>query len=205
MPRMPIRALALTLLVVLWAARPAHAETRTIARCGRGFLEEVDGYKVLHVKGTPYEMGYQQGALLQDDIREQVRFLFEVKAKELKVEVGGINAAQPQAGDRRDRRDPEEVRARAVLRGAARGGRRRGDGRPGRHRRQLHPRAVPLLGLRPERLGHEGRHALPRPDPRLRLRLAAPGARGADRRRARGQDPVRQRDLRRVHRLGHRA
>jgi hypothetical protein len=54
----------------------------------------VDGYKVLHVKGSPYEMGYQQGALLKDDIRELVRFLFDVKAKEfgeeLKLSVGGL-------------------------------------------------------------------------------------------------------------------
>ena len=64
---------------------PAVGETKTVARCGQGFLEEVDGYKVLHLKGTPYEMGYQQGALLKDDINELVRFLFDVKAKELKV------------------------------------------------------------------------------------------------------------------------
>jgi hypothetical protein len=90
-----IRPRALLLLVAFWAASPLHAETRTIARCGQGFLEEVDGYKVLHLKGTPYEMGYQQGALLRDDIRALVHFLFEVKAKELKVEVGGINLLNP--------------------------------------------------------------------------------------------------------------
>ena len=90
-----LRTLAIPLLLLLVARPPARAETKTIARCGRGFLEEVDGYKVLHVKGTPYEMGYQQGALLKDDIRELVRFLFEVKAKELKVQVGGINVLNP--------------------------------------------------------------------------------------------------------------
>ncbi len=46
-------------------------------------------------QGRPYEMGYQQGALLRDDIREDVRFLFEVKAKELKVEVGGLKLLDP--------------------------------------------------------------------------------------------------------------
>src|SRR3569623_750003 len=45
---------------------PAHAET--IARCGDGFLEEIDGYRVLQVKGTPYEKGFQHGALLKDHI-----------------------------------------------------------------------------------------------------------------------------------------
>jgi isopenicillin-N N-acyltransferase-like protein len=90
--RTSIRVLALILLVLLPGAR---AETRTIARCGQGFLEEVNGYRVLHVKGTPYEMGFQQGALLKDDIREMVHFLFEVKAKEMKVELGGVNLLNP--------------------------------------------------------------------------------------------------------------
>lgn len=75
------------LLAVLSSAR---AETKTLATCGKGFLEEVDGYRVLHVKGTPYEMGFQQGTLLKDDIRELVRFLFDVKAKELKIDVAGL-------------------------------------------------------------------------------------------------------------------
>ena len=73
----------------------ARAETKTLARCGAGFLDEVDGYRVLHVKGEPYEMGYQQGALLRDDIRENIRFLFEVKAKEITVEVNGIKLLDP--------------------------------------------------------------------------------------------------------------
>ncbi len=54
----------------------------TIARCGAGFIENVSGYRVLHLKGSPYEMGFQHGTLLKDDIRELVRFLFEEKAKE---------------------------------------------------------------------------------------------------------------------------
>ena len=40
-------------------------------------------------------MGYQQGALLRDDIRENVRYLFDVKGKELKVELGGIKLLDP--------------------------------------------------------------------------------------------------------------
>jgi hypothetical protein len=79
----------------VWPWCEAGAETRTLARCGQGYLEEVDGYRVLHVKGTPYEMGYQQGALLRDDIREQVRFLFDVKAKAITFEVGGVKLINP--------------------------------------------------------------------------------------------------------------
>src|SRR3954454_7051719 len=95
MPIKPMRLLVLTLMVALATAVAAHAETKTIARCGAGFLENDNGYKVLHLKGTPYEMGYQQGALLRDDIRELVRFLFDVKARELKVEVGGVSLLNP--------------------------------------------------------------------------------------------------------------
>lgn len=85
-----LRIAALFLVVSVATAPTLRGETKTLARCGAGFLEEVDGYRVLHVKGQPYEMGYQQGALLRDDIRENVRYLFDVKAKELKVEVAGL-------------------------------------------------------------------------------------------------------------------
>jgi isopenicillin-N N-acyltransferase like protein len=87
---MSLRIAALLLVVTVATVPTLRAETKTVARCGAGFLEEVDGYRVLHIKGEPYEMGYQQGALLRDDIRESVRFLFDVKAKELKVELAGL-------------------------------------------------------------------------------------------------------------------
>src|SRR5271168_2520676 len=87
--------LCVVAVILLALASQTHAETKTLARCGAGFLEEVDGYRVLHLKGEPYEMGYQQGALLRDDIRENVRFLFDVKAKEMKLEVGGVKLLDP--------------------------------------------------------------------------------------------------------------
>ncbi|WP_406696047.1 C45 family peptidase [Singulisphaera sp. Ch08] len=95
MLRTSIRTIGLTLLLVVWAVSPLQAETKTIGRCGAGFLEEVNGYRVLHLKGTPYEMGYQHGVLLKEDIRENVRFLFEEKANELKLEVAGIRLLNP--------------------------------------------------------------------------------------------------------------
>src|SRR3954466_4129616 len=94
MLRPSVRAIGLTLLLGL-GATTLRAETKAVARCGQGFLEEVDGYRVLHVKGDPYEMGYQQGALLRDDIRALVHFLFDVKAKEIKLELGGIKLLDP--------------------------------------------------------------------------------------------------------------
>ena len=94
---MKIRPLAAMIgLIAITVATCAYADTKTIARCGKGFLEEVDGYRVLHLKGTPYEMGFQQGALLKDDIKELVHFLFDVKAKELKFELVGLKV-QPDA------------------------------------------------------------------------------------------------------------
>jgi len=87
--------IGLAVILAFGAATASQAETRTIARCGAGFLEEVDGSKVLHLKGSPYEMGYQHGRLLRDDIRELVRFLFEVKAKQATIEVGGMKLLDP--------------------------------------------------------------------------------------------------------------
>ncbi len=83
------------LVLTLATASVVRAETRTIAHCGDGFLEEIDGQKVLHLKGTPYAMGYQQGVLLRDDIRELIRFLFEVKAKDAEIELGGMKLLDP--------------------------------------------------------------------------------------------------------------
>jgi isopenicillin-N N-acyltransferase like protein len=95
MLRMSSRTVALLLVMLVGAFPTARADTMTLARCGAGFLEEVDGYRVLHVEGNPYEMGYQQGALLRDDIRENVRFLFDVKAKEIKLELAGVKLLDP--------------------------------------------------------------------------------------------------------------
>ena len=65
------RVLALMgLLAVLAQCRLAPAET--VARCGKGWLETVNGYPVLHLKGTPYEIGFQHGALLKEQDRKSV-------------------------------------------------------------------------------------------------------------------------------------
>jgi hypothetical protein len=97
MKRMSMRISGL-FLIVLFGVSPAvwgGTKTKTLGRCGAGFLEEVNGYRVLHVKGEPYEMGYQQGALLRDDIRDLVHFLFDVKAKEIKFELAGVKLLDP--------------------------------------------------------------------------------------------------------------
>ena len=38
-----------------------------------GWLEEIDGVKILHLSGSYYEMGYQHGSLLKDDIQQNLR------------------------------------------------------------------------------------------------------------------------------------
>jgi isopenicillin-N N-acyltransferase like protein len=68
---------AVSMLVGLFLASTLRAET--IARCGQGWLEEIDGYRVLHLKGTPYEMGYQHGALLKQSMLENSNYLINVK------------------------------------------------------------------------------------------------------------------------------
>jgi hypothetical protein len=70
----------------LLLASISAARAETVARCGQGWLERVDGYPVLHLKGTPYEMGYQHGALLKQDVRENLEYLVNVKgATPLKI------------------------------------------------------------------------------------------------------------------------
>lgn len=77
-----------TLSCLVLAGLPAGAQT--VARCGDGFLEEIDGYRVLHLKGSPYDMGYQHGALLKDHIQENLHYLFDVKAKDARLEFWGV-------------------------------------------------------------------------------------------------------------------
>ena len=55
------------------------AAAETIARCGKGWLEKIDGYPVLHLKGTHYEMGFQHGALLKANVQANMDFLLRKK------------------------------------------------------------------------------------------------------------------------------
>ena len=68
-----------------------------MARCGQGYLETIDGYHVLHLKGTPYEMGYQQGTLLNEDCKSLFHDLFDGKLKETKIEYLGVQLPIKQA------------------------------------------------------------------------------------------------------------
>ncbi|QDU08852.1 C45 family autoproteolytic acyltransferase/hydolase [Gimesia aquarii] len=85
------------LAVVLFSSVTASAESKTIARCGEGWLEKVDGYLVLHLKGTHYEMGYQQGVLLKESIRKNMYTLLNDKGDTTLVDLGLVKLKPRQA------------------------------------------------------------------------------------------------------------
>ncbi|MCC6494502.1 MAG: peptidase C45 [Pirellulales bacterium] len=82
------RAWTASCLLALILAAPASAET--LARYGAGWLESVDGYLVLHLKGTHREMGLQHGKLLADHIRENMNYLLEVKGNQSLAKIGPL-------------------------------------------------------------------------------------------------------------------
>ncbi len=63
---------------------------KIVARCGKGWLETINGYPVLHLKGTPYEMGYQHGALLKDSIRQNLEYMIKVRGDKALITVSGV-------------------------------------------------------------------------------------------------------------------
>jgi hypothetical protein len=48
-----------------------------------GWIEERDGIKILHVSGSNYEMGYQQGYLLKNEIEQNYRAIFNLDNGEI--------------------------------------------------------------------------------------------------------------------------
>jgi len=83
------RANLLIALSLFLSTLGRFASGETIARCGDGWLERIDGMMVLHVQGSPYEMGYQHGALLKEHCQANFNFLLREKAQEL-IKVGDV-------------------------------------------------------------------------------------------------------------------
>jgi len=52
-----------------WYTHPGRGPREQVNPKEKGYVEQIEGTTVLHVKGTPYEMGYQHGALLQKEVR----------------------------------------------------------------------------------------------------------------------------------------
>lgn len=82
----------LILAITLLAGPATHgqANSRTIARCGDGWLETIDGYPVLHLKGTPWQMGYQHGLLLRQHVRQNLHTLLNVKGNQTLIKIGKL-------------------------------------------------------------------------------------------------------------------
>jgi hypothetical protein len=78
------------ILFFLFLPLAVSARAETVARCGAGWLERIDGYPVLHLKGTPYEMGYQHGVLFKDHVLENARYLLDVKGEQGTLEWGPV-------------------------------------------------------------------------------------------------------------------
>jgi isopenicillin-N N-acyltransferase like protein len=75
-----LRIAAMVLLACL--ALPAAARAATAEK---GSLTQVQGLWVLQVEGTPYEMGFQQGSLMKDQIKE----VYNIYLKKLVIEDWG--------------------------------------------------------------------------------------------------------------------
>jgi isopenicillin-N N-acyltransferase like protein len=82
-----VRAVLLLLLVISFVGT---VQAETVARCGKGWLETINGYPVLHLKGSPREMGFQHGALLKEHVQKNMHNLLEVKGDTTLVELGPI-------------------------------------------------------------------------------------------------------------------
>lgn len=89
MKRTAIHVGLLSFLVFL-VPLAAALRAQTVARCGAGWLEHIDGYPVLHLKGTPYEMGYQHGVLFKEHVIENARYLLDVKGEQGTLEWGPL-------------------------------------------------------------------------------------------------------------------
>jgi len=73
---LPLASILVALLFWLPSAAPtAHAPLSAAAehRYGGGGLEERGGLRILHLRGAPYDRGYQHGVLLRQEIRTGLR------------------------------------------------------------------------------------------------------------------------------------
>ncbi len=70
---MPHSLLALALVLAPQTSPPREPVRLLLGREGAGFLESIDGQLVLHMEGTPREMGFQHGRLLAKRVRECIQ------------------------------------------------------------------------------------------------------------------------------------
>lgn len=82
-----LRLIALALLVSLTGIAFASNDAKTDILVKAGF-EEQKGVKILKIKGTPYEMGYQHGYLLADKIQLMVNKTLKATAAYVAAQTG---------------------------------------------------------------------------------------------------------------------
>ncbi|HOZ50052.1 MAG TPA: C45 family autoproteolytic acyltransferase/hydrolase, partial [Candidatus Hydrogenedentes bacterium] len=65
----PLLSIALPVVGgVYWFLNPGRGPMEDVDPNEKAYVEQIDGRIVLHVKGSGYEMGFQQGALLRDHV-----------------------------------------------------------------------------------------------------------------------------------------
>ncbi len=84
----------LVLATALAGAEAPEPVRRLVAEEGKGYLETVDGYRVLHLKGTPEEMGRQHGVLLKEAVTANTAFLLRERPGEA-LKVGDFAITRP--------------------------------------------------------------------------------------------------------------
>lgn len=77
----------LRLFVFSFLIFSSYLQGDVLSSAGKGFLESIDGQIVIHLKGSPYEIGFQHGSLLKEQIHHNLsRFvdpLFSEKAPQV--------------------------------------------------------------------------------------------------------------------------
>lgn len=76
------RILVLFNLVLLLIVTLSSAWSEIIAREGKGYLEKIDRQLVLHLKGSPYELGYQHGKLLADLVKSNLTNIIDNQSEQ---------------------------------------------------------------------------------------------------------------------------
>jgi len=84
-----------------WAAEVIVADAPVVlAAEGKGALLEMSGQKVLILKGSPYEMGYQHGKLMGEPVRQlTAKVLSIVRGVEMKSFLGAVFSSNQQRSE----------------------------------------------------------------------------------------------------------
>jgi isopenicillin-N N-acyltransferase like protein len=83
--------------VLIFAAWSAPLPAQVLGRSGQGWLETIDGYPVVYVKGSHYEMGRQHGELLRERVQKNLQHLLEIKGEAALFELGPLRIKPRQA------------------------------------------------------------------------------------------------------------